>query len=110
MSGVGLDPTRAVYACGLDLGHMRRFSVDAVERWFVMGFDDKVENKSEQLGGKVKEGLGKLTDDKELQAEGKADQASGKLGDLAESAKDKAEQLGEDIKAGFEKVKDKFSN
>lgn len=75
-----------------------------------MGFEEKFENKTEELGGKVKEGLGNLTDDKELAAEGKADQASGKLGNLAEDAKDKVEQLGEDLKAGVEKIKEKFSN
>lgn len=75
-----------------------------------MGLEEKFENKSEELGGKIKEGLGNLTDDKELAAEGKADQVSGKLGNLAEEAKDKVEQLGEDLKAGVEKIKEKFSN
>ena len=37
-----------------------------------MAFDDKVDNKSEELAGKVKEGVGKATDDERLEAEGKA--------------------------------------
>ena len=42
--------------------------------------DDKIENKSEELGGKAKEGLGKATDDEQLEAEGKTDQAGANLG------------------------------
>jgi uncharacterized protein YjbJ (UPF0337 family) len=38
--------------------------------------DDKIDNKSEELGGKVKEGVGKATDNESLEAEGKADQTS----------------------------------
>ncbi len=68
-----------------------------------------LEDKAEELGGKIKEGLGNVTGDKELAAEGKADQVSGKLKDLADSAMDKAEQLGEDIKAGVDKIKENFS-
>ena len=55
-----------------------------------MAFDDKVDNKSEELGGKVKEGVGKATDDERMEAEGKADQSSSKL-----------KQAGEDIKDAF---------
>ncbi len=53
-----------------------------------MAFDDKVDNKSEELGGKVKEGLGKATDDERLEAEGKADQTSSNLKQAGEKIKD----------------------
>ena len=53
-----------------------------------MGVDDKIDNKSEELGGKVKEGLGKATDDKSLEAEGKGDQSSSKLKQAGENIKD----------------------
>jgi uncharacterized protein YjbJ (UPF0337 family) len=53
-----------------------------------MAFDDKVDNKSEELGGKVKEGVGKATDDEQLEAEGKVDQKSSKLKQAGENIKD----------------------
>jgi uncharacterized protein YjbJ (UPF0337 family) len=53
-----------------------------------MGFDDKIDNKTEELGGKVKEGAGKATDDQSLEAEGKADQSSSNLKQAGEKVKD----------------------
>ena len=53
-----------------------------------MGLDDKVDNKSEELGGKVKEGVGKATDDESLEAEGKTDQSKSKLKQGVEDVKD----------------------
>lgn len=53
-----------------------------------MGFDDKVSNKTEDFGGKAKEGIGKVSGDKSLENEGKSDQAKAS------------------VKEGFEKVKD----
>jgi uncharacterized protein YjbJ (UPF0337 family) len=53
-----------------------------------MAFDDKVDNKTEEYGGKVKEGVGKATDDEQLEAEGKADQSSSKLKQAGENIKD----------------------
>jgi uncharacterized protein YjbJ (UPF0337 family) len=53
-----------------------------------MAFDDKVDNKAEEVGGKVKEGVGKATDDERLEAEGKADQTGSKLKQAGENVKD----------------------
>jgi len=53
-----------------------------------MGFDDKVQNQSEEFGGKVKEGVGKATDDEQLEAEGKGDQAKGSIKQAGEKIKD----------------------
>jgi uncharacterized protein YjbJ (UPF0337 family) len=53
-----------------------------------MGMDDKIQNKSEELGGKVKEGVGKATDDEQLEAEGKTDQASSNVKQAGEKIKD----------------------
>ncbi|MFI5494489.1 CsbD family protein [Actinoplanes sp. NPDC051859] len=53
-----------------------------------MGADDKIDNKAEELGGKVKEGVGKATDNERLEAEGKADQTSSKLKQAGENIKD----------------------
>ena len=53
-----------------------------------MGIDEKVENKSEELGGKAKEGIGKATDDEQLEAEGKTDQTKSNLKQAGENVKD----------------------
>ncbi|MEV0199581.1 CsbD family protein [Nonomuraea sp. NPDC050691] len=62
-----------------------------------MGTDDKISNKAEELKGRAKENIGDLTDDEDLQAEGRADQAEGGL-----------KQAGEKVKDAAEKVKDAF--
>ena len=53
-----------------------------------MGLDDKLGNAAEGAGGKAKEALGQATDDPDLQAEGKADQASSDLKQAGEKVKD----------------------
>ena len=51
--------------------------------------DDRVRGTANNLGGKIKEGLGKLTGDKSLESEGHMDQAKGKtqqaLGDIKDA-------------------------
>ena len=58
------------------------------ERGATMGADDKASNKIDDLGGKAKEGLGKVTGDKDTQNEGKVDQAKASLKDAGEKVKD----------------------
>jgi uncharacterized protein YjbJ (UPF0337 family) len=53
-----------------------------------MGLDDKVDNKAEEMGGKVKERVGEATNDEDLQAEGKGDQAGANLKQAGEKVKD----------------------
>ncbi len=53
-----------------------------------MGAEDKASNKIDDLGGKAKEGLGKLTGDKSTENEGKVDQAKSSLKDAGEKVKD----------------------
>ena len=57
-----------------------------------MGADDKMQNKGEEMSGKVKETTGKVTNDESLEAEGKTDQSKA------------------DMKQAGEKVKDAFKN
>ncbi|MGQ0716002.1 MAG: CsbD family protein [Pseudonocardiales bacterium] len=61
-----------------------------------MGTDDKISNKAEQLKGKGKEAAGKATDDEQLEAEGKADQASGDIKQAGEKAKDAVRDIVKD--------------
>jgi uncharacterized protein YjbJ (UPF0337 family) len=49
---------------------------------------DKAKNKLEELGGKAKEAIGKLTGDKSTENEGKRDQAESHLKDAGEKVKD----------------------
>ncbi len=57
-----------------------------------MGMDDKIDNAREKVEGKAKEATGKVTDDEQLEAEGRGDQAAS------------------DVKQAGEKVKDAFKN
>lgn len=58
-----------------------------------MSLGDKISNAVEDVKGKVKEGLGKATDDPGLEAEGHSDQAKSSL-----------KQAGEDVKDAFKKA------
>ncbi len=53
-----------------------------------MGLDDKIGNKTEELTGSAKEKVGQATDNKDLEAEGKGDKASGNLKQAGEKIKD----------------------
>ena len=53
-----------------------------------MGLADKAQNKAEELKGEGKEAAGKATDNDELKAEGKTDQAKGNLKQAGEKVKD----------------------
>ena len=49
---------------------------------------DKIKNAAEDAIGKVKETIGDLTNNKDLEAEGKKDQAASSVKDAGESVKD----------------------
>jgi uncharacterized protein YjbJ (UPF0337 family) len=53
-----------------------------------MGAHDKVSNKIDDVAGKAKEAVGKVTGDDDTRAEGKLDQAKSSLKDAAEHVKD----------------------
>jgi uncharacterized protein YjbJ (UPF0337 family) len=53
-----------------------------------MGMDDKISNAAEDVAGKVKEGVGKATDNERLEAEGEQDQAKADLRQAGEKVKD----------------------
>jgi uncharacterized protein YjbJ (UPF0337 family) len=63
---------------------------------------DELEGKGEQLKGKVKQGLGKATDNERLHDEGVADEAAGDVQEGFGRARRKVgetiEDIGEDIK------------
>lgn len=53
-----------------------------------MAAGDKIDNKAEELEGKVKEKVGQASDDPELEAEGQADQTKSNLKQAGEKVKD----------------------
>ncbi|MBZ5738059.1 CsbD family protein [Nocardioides mangrovi] len=64
-----------------------------------MGLKDKAENKVDELKGQGKESAGKATGDRDLEAEGKADQMGAKVKNAGEHLKDAAK----DVKDGLKK-------
>jgi uncharacterized protein YjbJ (UPF0337 family) len=64
-----------------------------------MGFDDKVDNKTDDVKGRAKEALGSVTGDDEMKNEGRADQAESSVKQAGEKAKD---AVG-DLKDAFKK-------
>jgi uncharacterized protein YjbJ (UPF0337 family) len=63
-----------------------------------MGADDKMRNKAEEVGGKVKEGVGRASGDEDLTAEGQADQTGSKVKQAGEKIKDAAKNVKDAIK------------
>lgn len=59
--------------------------------------DDRTEGSAKEMGGKMKEGAGKIFGDQKMKDEGRADQAEGKLENKWGSLKDEArEAIGDD--------------
>jgi len=50
--------------------------------------DKKIDNKAEELRGKAKEGVGRVTNDEELANQGKADQVKSNIKQAGEKVKD----------------------
>ena len=49
---------------------------------------DRIEGAAKNMGGNIKEAAGKLTGDEKLKAEGRADQAEGKIQNAVGGMKD----------------------
>ena len=49
---------------------------------------DRIEGAAKNIGGKIKEGVGKVTGDEKLKAEGRADQVEGKVQNTVGGIKD----------------------
>jgi uncharacterized protein YjbJ (UPF0337 family) len=63
-----------------------------------MGIDDKAEHKAEGLGGKVKEGLGDATGDRDLEAEGQADQSKANVKQAGDKVADALRDASQAVK------------
>lgn len=64
-------------------------------------FMDKAKNKAQEFGGKAKEKAGDAMDDREMQNEGKADQAKGEAKNKAAEAGDKLKEKGDQALGGL---------
>jgi uncharacterized protein YjbJ (UPF0337 family) len=53
-----------------------------------MSTEDKIKNKIEDLGGKAKEAIGKVTGDDDTRNEGRSDQVKSDFKDAGEKVKD----------------------
>jgi len=82
-----------------DLGVSAKFRDE--EGWCTMG------GKSDQVKGQVKEAAGSLTDDKDLESEGKADRRAGEAKEKLDHAKDKIEEVIDKAEDKVEEVIDK---
>ena len=54
--------------------------------------DDRVEGAAKNVGGKIKEGVGKATGDEKLRREGQVDQVKGKAQNTVGGVKDTARE------------------
>jgi uncharacterized protein YjbJ (UPF0337 family) len=54
--------------------------------------EDRVEGSAKNIGGKVKEGVGKVTGDEKLKREGQLDQVKGKVENAVGGMKDKVRE------------------
>jgi len=63
-----------------------------------MGLDDKTNNKTQEATGSAKEGFGKLTGDKETQAEGNSQKTQAKAKDAAQDVKDSVKGFAQGLK------------
>ncbi|MHB1008231.1 MAG: CsbD family protein [Propionibacteriaceae bacterium] len=62
--------------------------MDNLLRGLDMSTEDKARHKGEEIKGSIKEVVGKLTDDKSMEAEGKVEKWSGKVKGKVDDAVD----------------------
>ena len=63
------------------------------EKGMVMSAEDKAKDKVQVAKGSVKEGVGQATGDRNLEAEGQADQTKGNLKQAGEKVKDAVKKV-----------------
>jgi uncharacterized protein YjbJ (UPF0337 family) len=59
-----------------------------------MGLADKMSNKAREMRGRIKRNAGEVTGDRDLQARGRAEEASGSLRQAGEKIRDAFRGLG----------------
>lgn len=74
------------------------------------GNDDKVVGSAKEVGGKVQQAVGDLTDDKELKAKGEVNEKKGKAQNLAGKIKDGVADAVDNVKDVVDDVLNKDKN
>lgn len=72
-----------------------------------MGTDDKLSNKAQEWAGKAKEGIGNVTGDDDLVAEGRADQVKAGVKRVVEAVKDAAADVADNVTDAAKNAKNK---
>ncbi|WP_217181086.1 CsbD family protein [Streptomyces sp. AC495_CC817] len=73
-----------------------------------MSVGDDIKNAAEKMAGKVKEGVGRATDDEHLENEGRADQAKAEAKQAADDVKDAAKDAADGLKDAGRHARDAF--
>jgi uncharacterized protein YjbJ (UPF0337 family) len=73
-------------------------AIEASKEIAPMSTEDKTKNAAQKGTGAIKETAGKLTNDKDLEAEGRGDQAAGNLKDAGEKVKDAGQKVKDAVK------------
>lgn len=71
---------------------------------------DKAKGQSKQLLGNIKQHVGKLIGDEELEAKGVVQRADGKKDELKGNIKEKIEDAKDTLKAGVAVIKEQFQD
>lgn len=83
--GLGCQPPGSL---GAEVTALKKHS-HPVRKWsHIMGMDDKIKNAADEAVGRVKEGVGAATDNRDLENEGKVDRAKADLHQAGEKVKD----------------------
>ncbi|WP_067194859.1 CsbD family protein [Microbacterium sp. XT11] len=75
-----------------------------------MSVGDDIKNAAEKMAGKVKEGVGKATDNEHLENEGRMDQTKASAKQAAEDVKDAAKDAGDGLKDAGRNARDAFEH
>ena len=64
-----------------------------------MGIGDKAKNKAEELAGKAKAGVGDATDNPDLEAEGRTEEAKADVKQAGENVKDSGDDIADALRS-----------
>jgi uncharacterized protein YjbJ (UPF0337 family) len=71
-----------------------------------MADKERIKGKFNEAAGSVKQGVGTMTGDEQLEAEGKSQEFKGKGQGFVGGVKEKAKELGDTVKGAAEAIKD----
>jgi uncharacterized protein YjbJ (UPF0337 family) len=88
--GAGLRPLDSRHLVGFGNGYAGKPGARSSDQEgnAIMGTEDKARNKAEKLRGKAKEQAGRVTNDRELEAQGRTDQTKSDVKQAGEKVKD----------------------